>query len=457
MKYLLKTNKFRVLAAVSALVASSPASAVCDGCVTSAVTTWGAATVTTVAAGTTAITGAILTATGLLMNEIAGNSAATSSAVIAGVGGAVVKSAEMVAESDAKLTARVHAVQAMSRGVLRDPCAAVAGAAKTDQIGEIAAAVAGRMPGGSAGGGAGAQLPWVSNGALASIGGKPSPGAKVLSVALGAAAAPPPEELAISASQFGCGSFAVQGSTRGKNCVEADGPLWTPTGNAKRPNADIRADTLFYGPQGDPSKVVRRRTISGEVDEVAMAALMRNLVEPLSFRDLKASETRSDEGRRYLALHDSYQAKLAVASQGLRDQAADLAADKATIPFLTNLMENGNRFRLYTRDFLGKIKNPSAPTAEYSWKTLGIGPSEYRALEANRRYRNPDWYAFLGMASEREQFVEMATMAATQIALQTEMIDELKLTRVALSTLAATQVRAEMIPALARQHAAATR
>lgn len=436
-------NHLKLLAASVALVASSPASAVCDGCVVSAVTV----------AGTT-IVGTIAAQTSLLINEIAGAATAVSSMVIAGVGSSVIRSGEMVAESDAKLTARVHAAQTLYRNQITDPCAVVA-AGQSANIGQVAAAISSGLPGGGSSTG---TLPWASTGALApTAGGRPNPGQVVMSVALGKAPAPEAEVLATAASQFGCAAFAAPGSTRARACAEADGPLWTPRNSGQRPNADVRAETLFDGPQGRADTSVPRRTIHGEVDSIATAALMRNLVDPLTLRDLKPAETRTDEGRRYLALQDTYNARIAVATQGLRDRVADMTADRETVPFLNNIAVNGGpQFQRYVNTHLAGIKDPVTGAA-HDWRTSGVSPSEYRTIEANRRYRNPDWYAYLGRASDREQFIEMATLAATQVAMQVEMIEEMRRTRVAISMMAGGQVRSELLPSLARQHSAATR
>lgn len=439
-------NYLRAFAAAAVITASSPASAACDGCVVSAV-----------GAAASSIVGATTVQTGILANEIAGAAGSVSSMIIAGVGSSVIRSAEMIVEADGKTASRVHAAQTIYQTAITDPCAVVA-VGRTGRIGEAAAAVAVSLPGGG-GGGAG-SLKKAGGAASSLFQAKATGMASAADVVLGStalgASAPPSEQLVTAASQFGCSAFASGG--RAASCQEAGGGSWAPAGTAQRPNGDVRAETLFDGPQGEANKSTKRLTIYGDLDELAVKALMRNLVDPIPLRDLKPAETRSDEGRRFLALKDTYTARINVATQGLRDQVADMMPDSETKSYLEGLVEQGEGlapYRAYVTGHLSRIKNPDGTV--HNWKALGVSPAEFRAIEANRRYRNPRWYTYLGQATEREQFIEMASMSATQIAMQVEMIEELRRMRVAVSMVAAGGVREEMRPVLTRQHAAATK
>lgn len=447
--------QLRIAAAAAVLSISTPASAVCDGCVVGAVGAAAITVTTAIAGAATAVVGSMATQTTLLVNEIAAASGATASLVNAGVGGAVIRSAELTAQTDARLAARVHEAKAKYTSFVTDPCAVVA-ASNSSNIGNVAATIANTMPGG--GGATRSTTPqWLSSGALSGQIGKTNPGRVVMSVAVGALPPPETEVLATAASQFGCSVYAAPGTPRELACKNTNGQLWNPPSSPPRPNADVRAETLFDGPQASVTASVTRRTISGDEDAQAVAALMRNLVDPLPLRTLRPAEMRTDEGRRFLALQDVYNARVSVASQGLRDKAADITADKETIPMLQNLALNGGqRFANYTNQQLAKIKDPKTNQV-LDWKTKGVSPSEMRALEAGRRYRNPDWYAFLAGASEKEQFIEMATIGATQVALQVETLEELKKMRAAISLQSTSQVRSEMAPSLSKQHASATR
>lgn len=442
-------NYLKALAAAAAIAASTPASAVytCDGCVVSAVSGAGAS-----------IVGALTAQTAILINEIAGAASAVSSTIVSGVGSAVVRSAEMTIDNDNKITSRVNAVQVGQRNAITDPCSVVS-AGRTSKIGEAAAAVMVALPGGGGGGG-GVQNLKRSGSAASSVfsaksGGAAAAAEVVLSATALGAAAPPPEQLVTAASQFGCSAFASGG--RANACNDTGGASWKPANTAKRPNADVRAETLFEGPQAGAETVVKRRTVYGDLDELAIRALMRNLVDPIPLRDLKTAEKRTDEGRRFLALQDTYNARISVATQGLRDRVADMWPDIETKGYLQGLMDGSGTSPTakYVKDHLAGIKG--ADGTPHDWNKLGISPAELRQIEANRRYRNPDWYKYLGQASEREQFIEMASMSATQIAMQVEMLEELRRTRVAISMIAAGQVREELKPLLARQHAAATK
>ena len=120
--------------------------------------------------------------------------------------------------------------------------------------------------------------------------------------------APPPEVQAVMAQRGACEAYA-SGKVRAQSCTWAG---TTPSVSTGLPDADIRAATIFDGAQtaADQGKV----SLSFSDKQLAAAtAYVRNLSAPVQLRDLTQVEAKTDEGRRYLALRDSYQARVDLA------------------------------------------------------------------------------------------------------------------------------------------------
>lgn len=408
--------------------ASTNASAVCDGCVVAAV--GGAAT---------AITGAISVSTTLLLNEIAGSSMAAAKVVVSGVGASVTQSAEMITENDNKVTTQVRAVEVARRRRIQDPCVMIA-ATKMPALQAAVTGVSGTYGRGGNGGGS----------SFSSGGGSSGGGASrqnILAIANGKAPPPSTEVLASNAARWACGDFAAGNPLRRQMCVDAG----MSAGNgAGRPDADVRSETLFDGPQDTYGVTKMRRTISGDpdgADRVAVEAYLRNMSSPLELRNLGKNELKTEDGRRYLALRDTYEARMSLATRAFRDMAGNKTESPLTVPVLEALRKSDS-----TKDYVN-----SRLSAIPGWSSKGVSAQELRAIEAERRHMNLKWREFIAKASEQELAAEQLQIGAYQIVLQTELLEELGKFRAELGNLTTASVRSEMLPMLQRQHAAATR
>lgn len=174
-------------------------------------------------------------------------------------------------------------------------------------------------------------------------GAAPSAGAtsdmkKTLDVAAGAQPSPSPEVAADLAAKGACGTFA-KGGVREQGCRDAGFDTGLASGY---PNADVRAETLFDGPQAQvdiDSGVVRKLTIApGNFKEkMAIAAFIRNLETPLDVRTLTRAEINSEAGRNYMVFRDSYDASMSMSTKPLRNQDALVMANPTTLPVLKQL------------------------------------------------------------------------------------------------------------------------
>lgn len=261
------------------------------------------------------------------------------------------------------------------------------------------------------------------------------------------AVVPSPEAQLVNGASAGCQAFAG-GGARAQSCRAAG--LSKGAGDNTTPDADIRAETLFDGPQRTTqSEPMTRRTIASErnsADQLAIAAFMRNITTPLNLRSLTDGELASEEGRRFLGLKDTYDARISLAEYPLRKWAAGLVESAETLPYLQELMNADSQ-----RDFVISYLDKVAP----KWKTKGISQDEFINLEIQRRYANVDWQEAMAAASPEANAREHLQVAAFQSYLMGRVLDELRQLNIQVGTLNAANVRTEMLPRLTAQHRAA--
>lgn len=344
---------------------------------------------------------------------------------------AISRSAELVTDAVNRVASTTERTRAMARFAYTDPCsipAAAAGMAETLR---------------TAGGGSRYGRGGTRGGAPADSGATTSM-RRALDQAAGKEPAPAPEIQAVVAAKGACETFA-NGGVRAAACQAAG---FEPTNSGGNANADIMAETLLDGPQGTGLSPRKRYTVDATGnDALALGAFMRNIASPLNLRDLEKGELRSDEGRRYLALKDNYEARISLAERPMRRHIGMITANASTIPILNELMQSGQAA------FVDKYLSTAAP----NWKSKGISSDELMNLEVTRRYMNLDWQARMAAASPEEVAREQLQLTALQNVLLWNLQQEQREAGVATANLAAAQVRAEMIPQLRAQHQMATR
>lgn len=215
--------------------------------------------------------------------------------------------------------------------------------------------------------------------------------------------APSPEVQAMMAQSGACQVYAS--GTRADSC-KASG---ISTGKPRLPNADVLASSVFSGAQTASDIIKGITSMSFDDDQMAAAnAYLRNVNNPVDLRELTATESKTDEGRRYLALRDAHKARLDMANQPAVEWLSNRAKFDGTIPVITAMLEGQGAAAEYLRKEL--------PRTAPDWNKKGISLHHLMSIESSRRYRNPEWLKEIAKTSDpltlqREQLMLNAMMA----------------------------------------------
>jgi len=266
---------------------------------------------------------------------------------------------------------------------------------------------------------------------------------KAVDIARNEVAAPPPEVQAVMAQRGACEAYA-SGSVRAQACTWAGS---TPKVSSGLPDADIRASTIFDGAQTADNQGKVSLTFN-EKQLAAAAAYVRNISVPVQLRDLTKIEAQTDEGRRYLALRDSFQARVDLAMRPVEEWTSNSTPYAATIPILKAMKEGGGAASRYLAQHL--------PKAAPEWESKGVSLHHLQYIDSARRYENPEWLKEIGAADEvtlqREQLPISAQMASllSKNLLATEKANAL------LGAVYQASLNKDFMPELAAQHKRAT-
>ncbi len=208
---------------------------------------------------------------------------------------------------------------------------------------------------------------------------------KAIKISNGLVDAPSPETQALLAQEGTCVSYAA--GQRSVSCKAAG----TKTGTVTYPNADVQADSLFVGAQ--------KRADAGKTSDVfspaqmaAAQAFLRNISNPVTLRDLMPAEAKTEEGRKYFALRDSYGARLDLAMRPAYQYLNDRVKYKGTIPIVQAMIDGNGASATYLSTQL--------PLVAPDWKTEGISLQQLMSFEAGRRYQNADWIKEIAQISD---------------------------------------------------------
>lgn len=266
---------------------------------------------------------------------------------------------------------------------------------------------------------------------------------KAVAIARNEEFAPPPEVQAVMAQRGACEAYA-SGKVRAQSCTWAG---TSPAVSSGLPDADIRSSTIFDGAQSVADNGKISLTFS-EKQLAAATAYVRNLSAPVQLRDLTKIEVQTDEGRRYLALRDSYQARVDLAMRPVEEWVSNRSPYPATIPILKAMQDGGGAAAKYLAQHL--------PKAAPEWKSTGVSLHHLQYLDAARRYDNPEWLKEIGAADEvtlqREQLLISAQMAS----LMSKNLMESQKTNALLGAVYQASLNKDFMPDLAAQHRRAT-
>lgn len=406
---------------LAALMLAGPSSvwAACDGCVVSAVDR-----------ANQAIVQAVTTMTNSIVNALRGSTQtlATQQA----------KSAEMVAESNQRTQTRMETERQQTQYELPDACSVVAPSRGMQEAARGAPALGGGIGRGSGGG------------PRAASGGVNNDMQRALDISAGRVEAPAPEQQASLAANGACGSFVSTSANpvRGSTCTAAGFRASASNGH---PDADIRAETLFDGPQRAQTAADFKRKLTVDPDGAerqAVEAYLRNLGTPIDLPQLSKAELARPVGRQYIAYRDAYEARMAIAEKPAKILAQNRTANPALLPVVKQLLVS-EVTGAFAKDYLDK--------AYPRWATRGVSIDEVINLEAERRYLNKDWHLKMASLPPEAHVKEQTTMMALQVLLTARLYEKLDTLNVLTGQAAATQIRQEMVPQLITLHGQASR
>lgn len=413
-----KLIKLSGMIPVLAALYAPPAAAVCDGCVVGAVQTAAAAIQASMATNTQRIIGAISGSTATIASQTA-------------------RSAEMTVQGNQRTESVMEQNRQNDRYQVADGCAVLANTRGSSEASRSSVGLGGGV--GRSGGGGRGSATGVSGDMQ-----------RALNISTGAEPAPSPEAQAALASSGACSSFvsAAANRVRADTCTQAG---FNASASNGYPDADIRAETLFDGPQrGATADQFRRRlTVDADGPEAsAMNAFLRNLNTPIDLRQLRRAELRTDMGRQYMAYRDAYEARMSLAEKPARSMVADRFANRALLPVVEQLLASN-----VTGPFVRTYLNRNYP----NWASRGISLDELTNLEAERRYMNREWHLLMASAPPEVHQKEQTAMLAFQTVLMTRILNKLSEQTVLTGQTSATQVRQEMMPQLIQLHSAASK
>jgi hypothetical protein len=163
------------------------------------------------------------------------------------------------------------------------------------------------------------------------------------------------------------------------------------------PQADVRAETLFDGPQAakDAKDFAHKRTLgTTDKERDALNSYIYHLEKPQQIEDPEKLDMKTREGKGYLALKTTFDARISLGSKPMRDYVGARSPDKDTIPMLQQLTADP-----VTGTWVKQYLQKSTP----KWASTGISLEELEHLEVERRYLNPAWQ--LDFASQLDAVV----------------------------------------------------
>lgn len=268
-----------------------------------------------------------------------------------------------------------------------------------------------------------------------------------LDIAANRVGAPSAEVVAGLAVSGACTTFVPGDGSRGAACVAAGAAASATSG---LPNADIKAETIFDGPQKSNKRAEQKRRLTIDdapsADATAVEAFIRNLDTPLEFEQLSQSELKTDAGRQFMLLKDAYMARLNLSLKPARDRGASMVAMPSLKPIVDQLLLSDASKR-YVETYLAD----NVP----QWRNKGISLQEYLNLEAERRSLNKDWHVSMAAAGTDAHVKEQTAMLAHQVFLSTKLLEQIDRLLLIQGMQAAASVRTEMLQPMAVLHSTA--
>lgn len=273
---------------------------------------------------------------------------------------------------------------------------------------------------------------------------------RVLDVAQGKTPPEDPVSQAVATQMSACQSFATAGNYRADACAQS-GVKPGERGLGLEADADIRASTLLDGPMKKGESFHRKLTINYDgknPEATAVEAYTARLNTPVELGALRASELKTDEGRRYMSFKDTYDARMSLGEAPVRQLVMNRSANANTIEAVRQLLTSPVT-EAYTRGYLA---------ANYpDWEKTGISVDELMNLQVELRHMNLAWHMNMAGLPGDPITKEIANMMAFDQTMRWRQLQELQTMNVLLGQLVSTATRQEMTPQLNALHEAAQR
>jgi hypothetical protein len=272
---------------------------------------------------------------------------------------------------------------------------------------------------------------------------------KAINIASGAEPAPPVSVQSELAVVGACETFVNRAGVRGAAC---EGSRTNPRVAIQvEEDADIKSETLFRGAARAGEAPRKKLTIEAndqKPEYFALAALRRNLFQPLQLRALSSSELQTGPGRQYTTMKDAYEARSGMASYPFDSFVQRRIENKATAGAVDQMLNS--------QVDAGYVQNYLQANGLTEWKTRGISQDELENLEVERRYMNLEWHKNLASQPGDPVLKEMAVIKAHDQVMMLRLLDSVSRANVAAGQIASTLNRMEMTPQLNALHGAAT-
>lgn len=205
-----------------------------------------------------------------------------------------------------------------------------------------------------------------------------------------------------------CRTFVVIGSIRAQMCEKVS---VTPSAKNRFPDADIKAATLFDGPQAEGAtlKNISVPVQGPERDARAAFLTMNNSasVAPWPPGDI----SKSVNGTPYLGLRMEYETAKSMAAYPSQEYDRLTTVDPATKPALEQIAkEDGEFLKRYFKDL---------PKQSYE---NGVSPAMLNDIEVERRIGNVDWLKRMAAADANTKAAEQLMISAYNLRLQRDLV-----------------------------------
>ncbi|KVD92955.1 hypothetical protein WS63_07930 [Burkholderia stagnalis] len=188
-----------------------------------------------------------------------------------------------------------------------------------------------------------------------------------------------------------------------KYCTAVEVQLGYPgCSTSSMPDADANADSLFTG-AGMPGKDADL-TFTKDQEEAARA-YARMSIDPNPPENISKAEATTEVGKLYIAMQKAYQANMSSAQKAMNDEIASHMPFPGSAQLIQDIKQS---------DAAAQYFNSTASSVAKSTGTMSM--AELMEFEAGRRWRNPYWQIeFAALADptklQREQLFVSAFMA----------------------------------------------